>query len=127
MYIGAVQVGIKLLVRDEINCSVLCVLQDDKITDFKKSLLGTVETSLCNKVTYFNVFPNFTTHLRNAAHCLRLRIKTYEISMKKGMIKLAVHCRIYYKLMSTNVTPNTRFLNSPGITKSVLTNPKNNS
>ncbi|KAL6130306.1 hypothetical protein ACLB2K_068687 [Fragaria x ananassa] len=127
MHIGAVQVGIKLLARDGIDCSVLCVLQDDKITDFKKSLLGTVEASLCNQVAYFNVFPNFTTHLKDAAHCLRLRIKTDGISMKKGMMELAIDYRIYYKLMSTNVTPNTRFLNSPGITTSVLTNPKNNS
>ena len=37
---------------------------------FKKSLLGTVEASLCNQVAYFNVFLNFTTHLRDAAHCL---------------------------------------------------------
>ncbi|KAL6138156.1 hypothetical protein ACLB2K_063442 [Fragaria x ananassa] len=127
MHIGAVQVGIKLLARDGIDCSVLCVLQDDRITDFKKSLLGTVEASLCNQVAYFNVFPNFTTHLRDAAHCLRLRIKTDGISMKKGMMELAIDYRIYYKLMSSNVTPNTRFLNSPGITTSVLTNPKNNS
>ncbi|KAL6142327.1 hypothetical protein ACLB2K_060609 [Fragaria x ananassa] len=127
MHIGAVQVGIKLLARDDIDCSVLCVLQDDRITDFKKSLLGTVEASLCNQVAYFNVFPNFTTHLRDAAHCLRLRIKTDGISMKKGMMELAIDYRIYYKLMSSNVTPNTRFLNSPGITTSVLTNPKNNS
>ncbi|KAL6194743.1 hypothetical protein ACLB2K_035819 [Fragaria x ananassa] len=127
MHIGAVQVGIKLLARDGIDCSVLCVLQDDRITDFKKSLLGTVEASLCNQVAYFNVFPNFTTHLKDAAHCLRLRIKTDGISMKKGMMELTIDYRIYYKLMSSNVTPNTRFLNSPGITTSVLTNPKNNS
>ncbi|KAL6189333.1 hypothetical protein ACLB2K_040722 [Fragaria x ananassa] len=67
------------------------------------------------------------TDIRDAAHCLRLRIKTDGISMKKGMMELAIDYRIYYKLMSSNVTPNTRFLNSPGITTSVLTNPKNNS
>ncbi|KAL6222983.1 hypothetical protein ACLB2K_006373 [Fragaria x ananassa] len=127
MHIGAVQVGIKLLARDGIDSSILCVLQDDRITDFKKSLLGTVEASLCNQVAYVNVFPNFTTHLRDAAHSLRLRIKTDEISMKKGMMELVIDYRIYYKLMSSNVTPNTRFLNSLGITTSVLTNSKNNS
>ena len=63
MHIGAVQEGIKLLARDGIDCFVLCVLQDDRITDFKKRLLGTVEASLCNQVAYFNVFPNFT-HFR---------------------------------------------------------------
>ena len=42
-------------------------------------------------------------------------------------MELAIDYRIYYKLMSSNVTPNTRFLNSPGITTSVLTNPRNNS
>ncbi|KAL6205766.1 hypothetical protein ACLB2K_023018 [Fragaria x ananassa] len=41
-------------------------------------------------------------------------------------MELAIDYRIYYKLMSSNVTPNTMFLNSPGITTSVLTNPKNN-
>ena len=103
MHIGAVQAGIKLLARDGIDCFVLCVLQDDRITDFKKSLLGTVEASLCNQVAYFNVFPNFTTHLGDPAHCLRLRIKTDGISMKKGMMELAIDYRIYYKLISSNL------------------------
>ncbi|KAL6125610.1 hypothetical protein ACLB2K_073666 [Fragaria x ananassa] len=43
------------------------------------------------------------------------------------MMELAIDYRIYYKLISSNVTPNTRFLNNPGITTSVLTKPKNNS
>ncbi|KAL6226017.1 hypothetical protein ACLB2K_004865 [Fragaria x ananassa] len=67
------------------------------------------------------------TDIRDAAHCLRLRIKTDGISMKKGIMELAINYRIYYKLMSSNVTPNTRFLNNPGITTYVLTNRKNNS
>ncbi|KAL6227374.1 hypothetical protein ACLB2K_001332 [Fragaria x ananassa] len=67
------------------------------------------------------------TDIRDVAHCLRLRIKTDGISMEKRMMELAIDYRIYYKLMSSNVTPNIRFLNSPGITTSILTNPKNNS
>ena len=39
MHIGAVQVGIKLLAREGIDCSALCVLQDNRIMDFQKSLL----------------------------------------------------------------------------------------
>ena len=54
MHIGAVQVGIKLLAREGINCSVLCVLQDNRLTDFQASLLGNLEASFCNQVAYFN-------------------------------------------------------------------------
>ena len=125
MHIGTVQVGIKLLAREGIDCSVLCVLQDNRITDFQKSLLGTLEASLCNQIAYFNYFPNFTTSLRDATHSLRLRVKTNGIAMKENMQELAIVYRVYYKLMSTTVEPKTKISNVPGLTTGFLTNPRN--
>ena len=116
MHIGAVQVGIKLLAREGINCSVLCVLQDNRLVDFQKSMLGTLEATLCNQVAYFGCFPNFSTSLDDAAHCLRLRVKTDGTSMKEGMQELAIVYRVYYKLMSTTVEPKTKVTNIPGLT-----------
>ncbi|KAL6194331.1 hypothetical protein ACLB2K_035415 [Fragaria x ananassa] len=127
MHIGAVQVGIKLLTREGLNCSVLCVLQDNRLIDFQKSLLGTLQASLCNQVAYFNCFPNFSTSLNDAAHCLRLRVKTDGTSMKEGMPELAIVYRIYYKLMSTMVEPKTRLSNISSLTTGFLTNPRNHS
>ena len=125
MHIGVVQVGIKLLAREGITCSVLCVFQDNRLTDFQKSMLGTLEASLYNQVTYFNCFPNFSTSLDDASHCLRLRVKTDGTSMKEGSQELAIVYRVYYKLMSTTVSPKSRISNIPGLTAGFLTNPKN--
>ena len=85
MHIGAVQVDIKLLAIELLNCSVLCVLQDNRLTDFQKSLLGTLQTSICNQVAYFSCFPNFSTSLNDVTHCLRLRVKTNGTFIKECM------------------------------------------
>lgn len=104
---------------------VLCVIQDNRITKFQKSPLGTLEASLCNQITYFNCFPNITIRLNDATRSLRLRVKIDGIAMRENMQELAIIYKVYFQLMSSTVEPKTKISNIPGLTISFLTHPKN--
>lgn len=57
LHIGLVQIAIKPLTREWLDTSVFLTLQDCRHLEFHDSLLGLVETSLCNGQIYFNFFP----------------------------------------------------------------------
>ena len=65
LHIGLVQVGVKPLIREGLNGSILMTLRDTRHIRFNDSLLGTTETSLSDGPVHFNCFPNFTVHLHD--------------------------------------------------------------
>ena len=78
LHIGLVQVGVKPLIREGLNCSILMALRDTRRITFDDSLLGTIETSLSCGPVHFDYFPNFTVSLHDPhiMKALTLNIKT---------------------------------------------------
>ena len=105
LHIGLVQVGVKPLIRECLNCSILMALRDTRHIRFEDSLLGTIQTSLSNGPIHFDCFPNFTvtlhdSHIRKA---LTLNIKTSGTLMVLEAKQLALIYRVYYKFIKTNL------------------------
>ena len=63
LHIGLVQVGVKPLIREGLNCSILMAIRDTRHIRFEGSLLGTIQTSLSSGPINFDYFPNFTVSL----------------------------------------------------------------
>ncbi|KAL0002100.1 hypothetical protein SO802_015881 [Lithocarpus litseifolius] len=63
LHIGLVQVGVKPLIREGLNSSILLTLRDICHIRFNDSLLRTIETSLSGGPVHSNCFPNFTVDL----------------------------------------------------------------
>ncbi|QHO20437.1 polyprotein [Arachis hypogaea] len=103
LHIGCVQVGVKPLIREGLNASILMCLRDIRHNDFQDSLIGTVETSLAHGPIYFNCFPNKIVSLLdiNILDSLFLNIQIHSLNMKEGSIPAALIYRIQYKVMNT--------------------------
>ncbi|KAK2991115.1 hypothetical protein RJ640_029398, partial [Escallonia rubra] len=56
-------IGITSLTKEGLDTHVWAALRDDRHLSFDDSLLGMVETSLCNGPMYFNCYPNFSVSL----------------------------------------------------------------
>lgn len=56
MHIGLIQVVVKPLVRKGLDTAMLLYLKDSRLTYFQDSLLGIVETSLYERLIYFNYY-----------------------------------------------------------------------
>ena len=74
-----------------------------------------METSLHKGPIYFNYYPNFALSLfdRNIMDALTLNIKMNGYYMKEGSKPLAIIYRIYYKLMTTTLDPQSMVEPSP--------------
>ena len=86
LHIALVQVGVKPLIKEGLNCSILMALRDTCHISFGDSLLGTIETSLSCGPVYFDCFPNFTVSLHDS-HIMKaftLNIKTQGMLMVQG-------------------------------------------
>ena len=57
LHIGLVQVGVKPLIREGLNNSILMALRDARHLRFNDSFLGTIESSLSNGPVHFDCFP----------------------------------------------------------------------
>ncbi|CAL9025746.1 unnamed protein product, partial [Prunus brigantina] len=105
LHIGLVQVAVKPLTRLGLQASILLCLRDARFTDFNDSVLGMIESSLCNGPVHFDCYPDFTVSL-NDPHILKtltLNIKTSGYNVLPGTQPLALVYRIYYKVTSTNM------------------------
>ena len=104
MHIGLVQVGVKPLIREGLNSSILMALRDTCHIRFNDSLLGTIESSLSGGPVHFNYFPNFTVHLidPHVMKALTLNIKTHGTLMVQGASQIALIYRVYYKCVRAN-------------------------
>ncbi|PIN17624.1 hypothetical protein CDL12_09714 [Handroanthus impetiginosus] len=104
-----IHVGLKPLTRLGLNTSALIIIRDRRNNQFEDSLLGIVESSLCDGPIYFKCFPNFTVSLTdpNILHSFILNIKAEGFDVKKGTPNVALVYRLCYKVMNT-VVPNIR-------------------
>ncbi|CAL8162049.1 unnamed protein product [Prunus armeniaca] len=105
LHIGLVQVVVKPLTRLGLQASILLCLRDARFTEFNDSVLGMIESSLCNGPVHFDCYPNFTVSL-NDPHILKtltLNIKTSGYNVLPGTQPLALVYRIYYKVTGTNM------------------------
>ena len=78
LHIGLVQVGVKSLIRERLNCSILMALRDTRHIRFEDNFLGTIKTSLSCGPVHFDCFPNFivSLHDQHVMKALTLNIKT---------------------------------------------------
>ncbi|CAL9004307.1 unnamed protein product [Prunus brigantina] len=105
LHIGLVQVAVKPLTRLGLQASILLCLRDARFTDFNDSVLGMIESSLCNGPVHFDCYPDFTVSL-NDPHILKtltLNIKTSGYNVLPGTQPLALVYRIYYKVTGANM------------------------
>ena len=105
LHIGLVQVEVKPLIREGLNCSILMALRDTRHIRFDDSLLGTIQTSLSCGLVHFNYFPNFIISLHNP-HIMKaftLNIKTQGTLMVQGTHQLALIYIVYYKCIRMNL------------------------
>ncbi|PIN17194.1 hypothetical protein CDL12_10144 [Handroanthus impetiginosus] len=109
LHIGMIQIGLKPLTRIGLNTSALILVRDRRHNQFEDSLLGIVESTLCDGHVYFKCFPNFTVSLTdpNIMQSLMLNIKTEGFDMLKGTPNVALVYRLYYKVMN-KVVPKTK-------------------
>lgn len=103
VHLGLVQVGVKPLTKEGLSTSIYLVLRDKRHMNFTDSLLGMVESSLCNGPINFEVFPNFSVSLmdKNILDVLTLQVKIQSSKMVGGSIPVALVYRVYYKVASS--------------------------
>lgn len=105
LHIGLVRVAVKPLTRLGLQASILLCLCDARFTEFNDSVLGMIESSLCNCPVHFDCYPDFNVSL-NDPHILKtltLNIKTSGYNVLPGTQPLALVYRIYYKVTGTNM------------------------
>ena len=109
LHLGMVQIALKPATRLGLNTSALLCLRDKRHRKFHDSLLGIIESSLCDGPIYFSCFPNFTLSLTDPhlMHVLSLDIKSEGYDMLPGSENVILIYRIHYKVMNT-VVPNIR-------------------
>ena len=118
IHIGLVQVGVKPLNREGLNTSILATLRDKRFRNFKDSLLGTVESSLCKGPISFDCYPNFTVSLEdtNLLKSLVLDIQTHNYVMEDGSIPIALIFKVHYKAMMSAFKTKSRYHSKKGET-----------
>ncbi|KAG5624667.1 hypothetical protein H5410_009885 [Solanum commersonii] len=96
MHIGLVQVAFKPLTLRGLPERFIAALHDGRNHNWKKSLIGTIQTSLAYGPVYFNAYPNLQISLQdeNSLSSLMLNVNT-EISeieqLNDGTVKIRFH------------------------------------
>ncbi|PHT65725.1 hypothetical protein T459_30150 [Capsicum annuum] len=103
MHIGLVQVDFKPLTLKGLPESFIVALRNGRNQDWKKTLIGTVQTSLVYDPIYFNAYPNLHISLgnENSLNALILSIKLHDYNYMPGTEVICICYRIYYKPLST--------------------------
>ncbi|GAV82023.1 MP domain-containing protein, partial [Cephalotus follicularis] len=99
IHFALVQVTIKPLTRQGLNTSILACLRDAKHLNFDDSLIGAIETSLCNRPVYFNGYPDLTIYLTDKyiLETLKINIKLHGHNMLHGSEIIAIIHHVRYK------------------------------
>ncbi|GAV79564.1 MP domain-containing protein, partial [Cephalotus follicularis] len=99
MHFALVYVTIKPLTRQRLNTSVLAYLRDARHLNFDDSLIGAIETSLCNGPVYFDGYPNLTISLTdtNILETLKINIKLHDYNMLSESEIIAITHHVHYK------------------------------
>ncbi|GAV87224.1 MP domain-containing protein, partial [Cephalotus follicularis] len=74
-------------------------LRDARHLNFYDSLIGAIETSLCNGPVYFDGYPDLTISLtdKNILETLKINIKLHGYNMLPGSEIIAIIHHIHYK------------------------------
>ncbi|GAV59540.1 MP domain-containing protein, partial [Cephalotus follicularis] len=100
IHFALVQVTIKPLTRQGLNTYVLACLRDASHLNFDDSLIGAIETSLCNGPVYFDGYPDLSISLtdKNFLETLKINIKLHGYNIKQGTDESAaiIH-QVHYK------------------------------
>jgi hypothetical protein len=123
VHIGLVQIALKPLTLLGMDTCLQVTLRDGRCNNWRSSIMGAIETSLCHGPVYFNAYPNFTLSLtdRNIGEALNCRIQTRGYDFLPGSEVIALVYRVYYKVMNT-VNPRVRQLGPPDQTVLIETN-----
>ncbi|GAV79874.1 MP domain-containing protein, partial [Cephalotus follicularis] len=99
IHFALVQVTIKPLTRQGLNTSVLACHRDARHLTFDDSLIGAIETSLCNRPVYFDGYPDLTIFLtdKNILETLKINIKLHGYNMLPGSEIIATIHHVHYK------------------------------
>ncbi|GAV71502.1 MP domain-containing protein, partial [Cephalotus follicularis] len=99
IHFALVQVTIKPLTRQGLNTSILACLRDARHLNFDDSLIGAIETSLCNGPVYFDGYPDLTISLtdKNILETLKINIKLHGYNMLPGSEIIAIIHHVHYK------------------------------
>ncbi|KAM7489485.1 hypothetical protein LguiB_026969 [Lonicera macranthoides] len=127
LHIGLVQVALKPLIVEGLNTSFIIALRDCRHIKFADSLLGIIESSLCNGPVYFNCFPNLSISFsdKNILDVLTLNLQLSGYDMKIGLGPINLTYRIYYKVMNI-LSPRARLYHCGDKTLLLETNVKSN-
>ncbi|XP_057789054.1 uncharacterized protein LOC131005947 [Salvia miltiorrhiza] len=95
-----IQVGVKPTKLGS-NTSVIISLRDKRLIKFNESLLGLVESSLCDGPIYFYFFPSYCVHMsdRNLCEAFTVDIKTQGCSKDENVILMY---KFHYKPTFSN-------------------------
>ncbi|GAV92244.1 LOW QUALITY PROTEIN: MP domain-containing protein, partial [Cephalotus follicularis] len=97
IHFALVQVTIKPLTR--LNTSILACLRDARHLNFDDSLIGAIETNLCNGPAYFDGYPDLTISLtdKSILETLKINIKLHGYNMLARYEIIAIIHHVHYK------------------------------
>ncbi|KAI8554886.1 hypothetical protein RHMOL_Rhmol05G0131600 [Rhododendron molle] len=123
VHIDLVQIALKPLTLLGMDTCLQVTLRDGRCNNWRSSIMGAIETSLCHGPVYFNTYPNLSLSLtdRNIGEVLNCRIQTRGYDYLLGSEVMAVIYRIYYKVINT-MNPKVRQLGSGDQTVLIETN-----
>ncbi|GAV65014.1 LOW QUALITY PROTEIN: MP domain-containing protein, partial [Cephalotus follicularis] len=98
IHFALVQVTIKPLTRQGLNTSALACLRDAHL-NFDDSLIGVIETSLCNGPAHFDEYPDLTISLtdKNIFEYLKINIKLHGYNILSGSEIIVIIHHVHYK------------------------------
>lgn len=107
IHFGLIQIAIKPLFRTGIDPPILMLLRDKTLLKFEDSLLGAVQTNLCNGAVYFNCAPNFKVSLHDPTifNTLVLKVHQPEIKFQQERHGYLLLYRIYFKQSTSEFNP----------------------
>ncbi|GAV67501.1 MP domain-containing protein, partial [Cephalotus follicularis] len=86
-----------------LNTSVLACLPDARNLNFDDSLIGAIETSLCNGPVYFDGYPDLTISLtdKNILETLKINITLQGYNMLSSSEIIAIIHHVHYKAINS--------------------------
>ncbi|XP_070006068.1 uncharacterized protein [Nicotiana sylvestris] len=123
LHIGLIQVAFKPLTLRGLPESFIAALRDSRNQNWKKSLIGTVQTSLAYGPVYFNAYPNLQISLNdeNSLNALILSIKLHDYDYLPGTKVICICYRIHFKPLYT-LNPMCRIMDMKNETVLIETN-----
>ena len=107
IHFGLIQIAIKPLSRTGIDSPILMLLRDKTLLKFEDSLLGAVQSNLCNGAVYFNCAPNFQVSLHDPTilNTLTLNVHLPEIKFQNERHGYLLLYRVYFKQSTSEFNP----------------------